>query len=160
MAALEDDVRDVGFAVDKKAVHLAQMVLVGRVHVTRAADLDLAFRDTVVDQPELLSVAGVAEACQVGLVVRAREHVLDTDVPVRVVGNGLAQPQVRVLLHRLEPVDLFHRAAERELRRLVAASTSSIGTSRVSGASWSVGRTTKCVTRLLIGSTTTSASSP
>src|SRR4029079_18326328 len=85
-------------------------------------DLDLAFRDAVVDQPELLSVAGVAKTCKVGLVVRAREHVLDTDVPVRVVGSGLADPQVRVLPRGLERVDLSPGAAERELGRLVAAS--------------------------------------
>src|SRR5436190_13245018 len=53
MAALEDEVRDMGFAVDEEAVHLAQVVAIRRGHGARATDLHLAFRNTIVGHPDI-----------------------------------------------------------------------------------------------------------
>jgi hypothetical protein len=50
----------------------------------------------------------------VGRVVREREHLLDTDVAVRVVEREIVRPQVRDLLHARKPPYLLGRRAKRD----------------------------------------------
>ena len=92
------------------------------VTVARPPDLDLALGDSVVRHGDVRVVVDrhgvVANAEAAAGVVRMREHALDTDVPLRILVRHFAEPEVRVLLHKLEAARLFDGTAKSEGRRL------------------------------------------
>src|SRR5436190_10108169 len=100
---------------DHEAVHVADDLAVGGDDVAGAADLRLALRDAVVGHAEVL-VVGRHVAADVGVAqVRRGEHLLDADVPVRVLDRDVAEPKVLELLHRLEAACLVDSAGQANL---------------------------------------------
>ena len=97
--------------VDDEAVDLADELTVGRSDGARAANLHLALRHAVVGHAVRVEVAG--EGTELASVVRHREHVLDTYVPLRIADGELTEAEVRRLLERGELCGGVDRAAER-----------------------------------------------
>ena len=86
MAPLEHEVRDGIVVVDEEPVHLAELMAIRRGDLARPPDLDLSLGDSVVGHGDVRVVVGrpgfVAEAADGAVVVvRLREHALDTEVP-------------------------------------------------------------------------------
>src|SRR5215217_5558546 len=119
VAPLQHEVRDV-VAVDEEAVDLAEVMAVGAGDAARASDLDLALRDAVVDDADLLLVSAGETSPEAAVVVRQGEDLLDPDVPLGVADGRLADAQVREVLDVRELPHLLRAAPKRDLTPVVA----------------------------------------
>ena len=133
-----------------------EVVAVRRRHRARAADLDVALRHPVVAEHDVR--VRLERLGRDALEVRQAEHVLDADVPHRVGDRELAEAQVRGLVHPVERLDLGHRERQPDRRR--PRSWPGRPARCAPRRARLCGRTTRCVTRRVVGSTTRSASSP
>src|SRR4029079_11034185 len=78
-------------------------------------DLDLAlWHAVVIDGHVGVELARIRAYVEAG-VVRQREDILDTDVPVGVLGGALSEPEVGSLVHGLEPLRLVQCALQLDL---------------------------------------------
>ena len=147
--------------VDHKAIHVSEVMPVRRRDRARAADLDFTLRDAVVCPHHVVVVRD--RRCPDGvqaLVIGQCEYLLDAHLPVWVLDGEIAQPQVGGLAHRLQLADLLDAAVEHDRPVCLFAAARSLDGDEPRGLARAAGCTTRWVTHRVVGSITTSASSP
>src|SRR3954470_5828511 len=119
VAALEDEVRDVGL-VDHEPVDLAEEMVISRDDCARTPDLHVSLRNAVVLDTHIADPAAVAHELW-ALVVRQSEDVFDADVPVRIARGSLAHAKVGELVDLVELADVLGCAPQSHFVPIVTA---------------------------------------